>query len=175
MNPYTQCPVFETQNFFLRLVSEADAEDLLVCYSDPKAQKFFNIDGFPHNCNFNTAREMLKCIKFWLMEYSHEAYVRFAIVDKAIGKAIGTIEMFGGKTGILRLDIASKYENKSHLAEILDMCVKNFYELFKVNCIATKAASQAATRIEVLSEAGFKPGDFNGIEDYYLRQAKPIL
>ena len=50
-NPYKDCPMYETQNFIFRLVSEEDAEDLLACYSDPKAQGLFNIDNFPTDCS----------------------------------------------------------------------------------------------------------------------------
>ena len=174
-NPYKQCPVFETQSFVLRLVEETDAEDLLVCYSDPKAQELFNIDNFPRDCNFSTTEQMLEYIKFWLMEYSQEAYIRFAVVDKAINKAVGTIEMFGmvgqykTEIGILRVDMASEYEKRSYLKEIIDVCVENFYGLFAVKTIASKAIPKAENRIEVLLAAGFRAGDFNGREHYYLR------
>ena len=172
---YKKCPVFESQSFIIRLVTEDDAEDLLICYSDPKSQELFNIDNFPNDCNFYTTAEMLKCIKFWLMEYSQEAYIRFCIVDKATNKAIGTIEMFGmvGKyktdPGLLRVDIASDYEYTAYLKEIFNVCVDYFYDLFRVNTIATKAIPKAANRLEVLSEIGFYSGDFNGRTDYFLR------
>ena len=174
-NPYEQCPIFETHSFIIRLVSEEDAESLLACYSDPKAQEFFNVDNFPIDCRFSTLDEMLKYIKFWLREYSQEAYIRFAIVDKSISKAVGTIEMFGMvgqyKTdpGILRVDIASNYENVACLKEIFDICVKNFYGLFEVSKIVTKAPLHAVNRIQVLRETGFYPSGFGGREYYYLR------
>jgi len=175
INPYTQCPIFESKNFILRLVAEEDAENLLACYSDPKAQEFFNIDNFPHDCKFNTVEEMLKNINFWLMEYSKEAYVRFAIIDKSANKAVGTIEMFGMvgayKTdpGILRVDIASDYENIAYLKEIFNVCIENFYSLFAVKHITTKAIPQAVSRVHVLLETGFHAEDFNGRAHYYLR------
>jgi RimJ/RimL family protein N-acetyltransferase len=174
-NPYKKCPVFETQTFILRLVSEDDAEDLLSCYADLKAQELFNIDNFPHNCNFNTADEMLNYIKFWLLEYSQEAYIRFSIIDKSTNKAVGTIEMFGmiGKhkteTGILRIDMASKYETKHFFNEILNVCVDNFYNLFNVEFMIIKATDKAVNRIEILNEAGFQPHNFNERKHYYLR------
>jgi len=173
MNPYKQCPTYETQSFIIRLVKEEDAQDLLSCYSDPKAQALFNIDGFPHDCKFNSSEEMLKYIKFWLKEYAQEAYVRFSIIEKSTNKAIGTIEMFGMvgryKTdpGILRVDIASVYENEVYLKEIFDICITNFHSLFEVKTITTKAPPIATTRIQVLHEAGFKPHIYNGKEHYY--------
>ena len=176
-NPYEKCPVFETQNFTLRLVLENDAEELLTCYSDPKAQEFFNIDNLPHDCNFNTIEEVQECIEYWLMEYSQEAYIRFCIVDKSTNKAIGTIEMFGkvGKyktdPGILRIDIASDYEKTAYLKELLLICVENFYSLFGVNAIVTKAIPKAVNRLEALQEAGFHAGDFHGRNDYHKRSA----
>ena len=177
-NPYKTCPTYETKNFTLRLVSEDDAHNLLVCYSDPRAGELFNTDNFPHDSRFNTTEEMREYIKFWLMEYSQEAYIRFAIVDKSINKAVGTIEMFGmigrykTEIGILRLDIASKYEEKAFLKELLDICVQNFYNLFEVDTIATKAINQASDRIDVLKSIGFQAKDFNGRSQYYLRTRK---
>jgi 8-oxo-dGTP diphosphatase len=180
-NPYNECPVLETKHFTLRLVVEGDASDLLACYSDPKAQELFNIDNFPIDCRFNTLEEMSKYIKFWLMEYSEEAYVRFSIIDKTTQKAVGTIEMFGmvGKykveTGLLRIDIVSDYENSVCLKELFDVCVVNFYDLFGVSCIATKAIPQADKRIQALSKAGFTAGDYNSREHYFLRRKKTYL
>jgi len=170
--PYEKCPEFETQHFALRLVSETDAEDLLVCYSDPKAQALFNTDNFAHTCSFHTVEEMANCIRFWLMEYAQGAYVRFSIVDKSIQKAVGTIEMFGTELGVLRIDIASDYENKTNLKELLDVCLEHFYGLFQVHTMATKAAPLAAERIKALREADFHTGDFKGREHYYLRERR---
>jgi len=177
-NPYQQCPTYETEHFTLRLVNLEDAKDLLICYSDPQAQRFFNVDNFPTDCVYDTIDEMSRCIKFWLAEYADEMYVRFSLVDKKSQKAIGTVEMFGavGKyksdPGVLRIDIASPYENKSFLKEILNVCAEEFYELFKVRTIATKAIPEAAERVMALREMGFCEGDFNERVHYYLR-SKP--
>ena len=170
-NPYKQCPVYKSANFTLRLVSEEDAQDLLTCYGDPKAQMLFNTDGFATECKFTKPEEMLSCIKFWLKEYSQEAYVRFAVVDNGTNKAVGTIEMFGGNgsVGILRIDLGSEYEKQSLLGQLLDIAVKYFYALFDVDCIATKAVPEAVTRIYLLQSIGFQEKSFNGRSHYYLR------
>jgi len=178
---YQQCPTIETENFTFRLVMLEDAEDLLACYSNPQAQAFFNVDNFPHDCNFNTIDEMEHYIKFWLAEYSREAYVRFSIISKQSQKAVGTIEMFGMvgayKTdpGILRIDIAPDFECQVYLAEILEMCVENFYDMFQVNTIATKAVPQATDRVEALYGAGFSATDYNGREHYYGREETKVV
>jgi len=174
-SPYKNCPVYETRNFILRLISESDAEDLLVCYSDPKAQELFNIDNFSHDCTFSTVNELSNCIEFWLEEYSKEAYVRFCIVDKSLCKAIGTIEMFNMNDkqepdiGILRVDIASNYENNFFLRELLAVCIEHFYSLFNVCNIITKAIPQASERIKALQEAGFHLAEIDNRENYYIR------
>ena len=71
--------------------------------------------------------------------------------------------------GILRIDIALKYEKKAYHRELLYVCIENFYTLFNVSRIATKAVDQAVTRIEVLNEVGFRAEDFKGRDYYYLR------
>ncbi|MCL2592556.1 MAG: hypothetical protein FWD82_04240 [Defluviitaleaceae bacterium] len=67
------------------------------------------------------------------------------------------------------IDLASDYENKPYLSEILDICVKYFYDIFKVSRIVTKAIPQAINRVEALYNAGFIASDFNGRKNYYLR------
>jgi len=174
-NIYKTCPSFESQSFIIRLVNRDDASDLLSCYSDLKAQVLFNDDNCPVDFNIYTIDKMKQYIDIWLDAYNQEDYIRFAIVDKLHDKAVGTIEMFGmvGKyktdTGILRVDIASNYENLSILKEIIDVCVFNFYIMFGVKTIATKAIDTAASRIKVLKETGFVKKDFDGRQHYYLR------
>ena len=58
-----------------------------------------------------------KCIRFWLREYQQQAYIRFAIIDKTVKKAVGTAEIFGGTLGgglsgfgVLRIALALPYE-----------------------------------------------------------------
>ena len=40
MNPYENCPIYENENYLLRLVELSDAPDLLLVYSDEKAVPF---------------------------------------------------------------------------------------------------------------------------------------
>ena len=123
----------------------------------------------------------MKQIEFWLMEYASQAYIRFAVIDKLTNKAIGTIEMFGmvgaykTEIGLLRIDLASPYENVVILREIIIMCIKNFYDIFEVATIATKAMPKAIERIKVLIEVGFCEEDFKGRRNYFLRKKKGVL
>ncbi len=172
---YEICPTFETESFILRLVSEEDAEDLLKCYSDSKAQKFFNSDRCTGDFCIYTIEDMLQCIKAWLYAYSQQDFIRFSIIDKSLSKAIGTVEMFGYvgkykiKTGILRVDVCSEYENVDYLNEIFSICNENFFDLFEVDTIATKAIPQAVERRNTLIEIGFCEGKVYEGEHYYLR------
>ena len=168
-NPYENCPVYETTHFLIRLIQPEDAEDLVKCYADSKSQELFNADNCTGDFCINTADGMTVCINAWLRAYEQEEYIRFTITDKSLSKAVGTIEMFGGDTGVLRIDIASAYEEASWLEEIIDVCVNNFYDLFDVNNIATKAIPKAENRIKVFLKAGFCLVSFKEREHYYLR------
>ena len=162
-DPYEKCPTYETANFTLRLVQLNDAEDLLKCYSDPKAQEFFNSDRCTGDFCFTTTDEVRYCITAWIHAYEKEEFVRFSIVDKSVNKAIGTIEMFGmvgvykSPFGILRLDICSEYEQASFLDELLTLCVNEFFSLFGVDQIIHKAVPSATDRVHVLQKLGFHP------------------
>lgn len=131
-NPYQKCPVFETVHFLLRLVRLEDTKDLLQCYSDVKAQEFFNADRCTSDFCFKTADELRNCIAGWLNAYEKQEFVRFSIVDKSLGKAVGTIEMFGmvgsykSTEGVLRVDICSEYEIYPFLKELFTLSVKEF-------------------------------------------------
>ncbi len=173
--PYINCPTLETDIFIYRLVEKNDADDLIKCYSDSKSQELFNSINCSTNFSFNTLDELRKYIDYWLLDYSQQAYVRFAIMDKSTKVVVGTIEMFGMigqykvERGILRLDLISTYENKAALDEIINMCVENFYLLFDVKEIATRAVPQAAIRIETLLKHNFKYCDLNDRELNYIR------
>lgn len=172
-NPYFICPDFQTENFLLRLVTEEDAVDLLSCYSDKKAQVLFNSDCCTSDFCYTTRNEMQGCIRMWLDSYIRGDFVRFAIVDVHTEKAVGTIEMFGYvgtykvTRGILRLDLASAYEKESVLKELISLCGKEFFRIFGVNEMVTKAAPWAAERISAVKALGFTPYDFTGREYYW--------
>jgi len=174
-NPYEMCPTFETESFILRLVSEEDSEGLLKCYSDSKAQKFFNADKCMGDFCMYKIEDMLNCIRAWLYAYSQQEFVRFAIIDKSLSTAIGTVEMFGyvgkfqTKTGILRVDLSSAYENVHYLSQIFGICSKNFFDLFEVDTIATKAIPQAVDRRTALLNNDFSDGKAYEGEFYFLR------
>lgn len=93
---------------------------------------------------------MVQCIKAWLYAYSQHEFIRFAIIDKSLSQAIGTVEMFGyvgkykNKTGILRVDVSSEYETIDYLSELFNVCNAHFFDLFEVDLIATKAIPKLA-------------------------------
>lgn len=171
-SPYVTSPTLETGDFVLRLVSESDAVDLLKCYSDKEAQKIFNSDKCTGDFCMYTIDDMLNCTKAWIHAYTQQEFIRFAIVHRSSSRVIGTVEMFGNigksrtKTGILRVDISSGYENAYCLKEIFGICKERFFSLFDVDTIATKAIPYAVERRKTLSELGFREG--KGLEgDHY--------
>jgi catechol 2,3-dioxygenase-like lactoylglutathione lyase family enzyme/RimJ/RimL family protein N-acetyltransferase len=191
-DPYTYCPTYQTARFAFRMVRHADAQDLLDCYSDPASAPLFNSDNCTSNFIYHTLDEMHACIQFWLNDYERRLYVRFSILaglsEEAVDcreavdclKAIGTIEFFAkpgefdgfGRVGLLRLDLASRYETQDHIAEIVQLVENQFYDLFQVDSIITKAVPEAAARIHALESAGYRALPANTIvpyADYYAR------
>ncbi len=163
INPYESCPVYETGSFILRFVEMSDAGDLLFCYSDLKSVKFMNADRCTSNFYYKTFDEMKSCISMWIDEYKNKGFVRFSIIDKSINKAVGTIEMFGCNDvkdssqdwGILRIDLASQYEKTDLISELLEIATNNFYDVFNVKNIITKAIAEAVERRDALRRYGF--------------------
>ena len=94
---YEQIPVMESDKFLLREIEAADAEDLLKVYSDKDAVPLFNSDNCVNDFYFVSIEEMKNTMAFWKREYQNRYYVRWAIVDKNVNCAIGTIELFNRK------------------------------------------------------------------------------
>lgn len=170
VSPYDECPILENDNYRLRLVEATDAPDLLRVYSDEKAVPFFNGD----NCNgddfhYTTLERMQSAIEFWLWAYQDRGFVRWAIVDRHTGQAIGTIELFNRRAlegqeprdyfnecGLLRLDLRSDYEETAQIEEILSLIVEPAFALFACRMIATKIPPAAGKRREAAERMGFQ-------------------
>ena len=172
-DPYEECPVYAGKYTTLRLVKKDDESDLLKCYADPAARQIFNSDNCNNNFFYDTAEQMRDCIDFWLECYKGGGFVRFAIVDNESGKAIGTVEIFGGDYGVLRIDVLSEYETEAYLNELVKTADSFFYD-FGCENIITKAVPIAAARASALTRNGYAPadiGDGSNREHYYLKKA----
>jgi len=153
---YKYCPEFENRRYLVRFTTADDCSDLLKVYSDERAVPLFNSD----NCHgddfhYTTMERMKQALDFWQYSYENRYFVRWTIIDKTIGEAIGTIELCGEKQrGILRLDLRSDFEKTEIIFELLGLC----HELFDVfGRVATKAVPQATERIAALDKFGFEP------------------
>ena len=168
MNAYLECPTITTKSFTIRLIKTEDSESLFECYNDKAAVQFMNDD----NCDFGfyveSKEKMLETVGYWLDFYEKQCFIRFSIVDNATGKAVGTIEGFGGETGVLRVDICSAYEKVSYLSELFELAKENFYEWFGNEYIVTKAIASAMERRQALEDNGWEFIDmFRGFADNY--------
>lgn len=168
MDVYTACPMVQTEHFTLRLVREEDAPALFACYHDKAAVARMNGD----NCDFgfyaDTREQMAETVAYWLKHYGWCSFVRFAIVDRASDTAVGTVEGFGGEVGVLRLDIASRYEQQALLTELLAFARENFRAYFGNQAVVTKAAPGATERRRALAGCGWEHiGDYRGYPHYY--------
>lgn len=184
-NVYESVPIFENEDFLLRQVNkQQDAKDLLSVYSDRKAVPLFNSD----NCHgdlfyYDTMEKMEKALDFWEFSYREKYFVRWAVVDKKCGCAIGTIELFHRDAadfftdcGLLRLDLRSDYENEQTIEAILNLILPDTCEMFYCDKIATKATALARDRRTALIKLGFcatneKLAGQDGTRygDYYVR------
>lgn len=168
MDAYVSCPVISTPGFDLRLVRESDADALFHCYHDQNAVRLMNDD----NCDFGfyvpAPAKMAETIGYWLDFYQKRCFIRFAIVDKASGQAVGTVEGFGGETGVLRVDIAAAYEKAPLLSELFTAATQRFRALFGNEYLVTKAIPEAAERRAALAQGGWEYiNQFRDYDCYY--------
>lgn len=157
-NIYEHCPTYETESFFLRLVKLEDAEDLLCCYSDRENVKKFNADFCTSDFYYSTVEAMENCIRFWLEEYEKQYYVRFSVIPKNNDKAIGTVEIFGGEAGVLRIDLSLEYNTEKAFAEIIRLTIEQFVDDFGIGSIKIKT-SNIPEKISCIESFGFIPSE----------------
>ncbi len=160
MNIFENCPTLENEKFILRPVVKEDCEELRAVYGDKKALPFFNSDNC-HGDNFYyaTTERMLEAMKFWDYSYENGWFVRMSIVDKAISKVVGTVELCvreSDRKGILRVDVRSDYETQDKLVPIFALIAPKMPELIGCNDVLTKAPIYAVERIEAITQVGFK-------------------
>lgn len=185
MNPYEKCPVFENQNYLLRLINMDDAPDLLLVYSDEHAVPYFNSDNCIGDFHFISLEQVQQAIAFWQLEYQRKGFVRWTIIDKKLCHAIGTIELFNRQSddyfnncGILRLDLRSDYERTENIFEILSLIVRPAFQLFECQIMATKVPPFASERKAAVEKLGFTASEEKLIgchsqkvyTDYYVLQ-----
>jgi RimJ/RimL family protein N-acetyltransferase len=166
MGIYERAPAFESDHFLLRPVASGDAADLLAVYADPAVQGVLEACS-AWNCmvygyGAKTLADMEACIDFWQEEYKKKYYIRFAIVDKGRGVAVGTAEMyqreaggFGGGMLCLRLDLCSAYETEPCIGELLGLSAADAAPAFGARGVFTRATSVASERIRALQHQGF--------------------
>ena len=164
---YEFCPEFENEKYLLRFVKKSDSEDLIEVYGDKNALPFFNSDNC-HGDNFfyDTKEKMDAAIDFWIYSYEQGYFVRWAIVDKSLSKAVGTIEFFHrpsdgnfGEVGLIRLDLGSAYEKSEIIREILSLIIPPAYELFECDEIISKVPLYAVERADGFRSFGFTKTD----------------
>lgn len=168
MNPYIKCPQIETKSFIIRLIIESDYESLFKCYNDKKAVELMNDD----NCDFGffveSMEKMQETIRYWRDFYLKQYFIRFSVVDKVTRKTIGTLEGFGGETGVLRVDMNSEYEKVYYLAELFNFAKEYFNEIFGNEYLVTKAIAKAEDRRKALKNCKWEFIDtYKDYQDYY--------
>lgn len=179
---YEECPIYSKKLITLRQTIIEDADELLKCYSDEKAVPFFNSD----NCHgdtfyYSTIERMKQAIDFWNFSYNKRYFIRWTVILNDTNEKIGTIEMFHrlaedefNHYGILRIDLQSNFEYKAIINEILEIASENFFKVFEVKAILTKAITKATERIASLVQNGYKPVSRKVMtyDNYYVRFAE---
>lgn len=175
---YEECPVYKKELITLTKTNIEDTQELLRCYSDEKAVPFFNSDNcHGDNFHYTTIERMKQAINFWDFSYKNRYFVRWTVILNDTNEKIGTIEMFHrisddefNHYGVLRIDLQSNYEIQPIIGEILEIANENFFRMFDVEAILTKAIPITTERIASLIEKGYHPINkkFMIYDDYFV-------
>lgn len=163
LDPFVNCPVYETESFMLRKLMIEDSEELFECYSDPVAAQFFNGDNCGDDFYYTDFEKFKKCINYWIHSYTIHDFVRWSIVHKQTNKCVGTVELCPSHKyskaqetiGILRIDLLSSLETTDAMEELFAIFINHFYRDFQLDFLLTKAVPQAAVRLAVLNKHSF--------------------
>lgn len=163
MNVFEQCPVYQSEHFFIRKMALDDAPGLFECYSNPEAARFFNGDCCNDDFYYTDFQKFLKCVEYWERRYQEKDFVRFTLEDRSRSKISGMVEICpsykysadGRKMGILRVDLLPEYENEESYGELLRTLLEKIYDDFEVDSVLTKAQTYAKARRTVLKELHF--------------------
>ena len=182
-NPFDECPVYETESFLYTRVSEEDAEDLFVCYSDPVTLQHMNND----NCGGAWRPASPDELRYaWQKDYERRTFLRWSIKDKTTHRAVGTIEIaplpwgrwfFGDvpPIGILRIDLLSSFEKQAYFSEIIRLLATEVAGNFEVTTVILKAPPDEPERIAALVQNHFRPDVDRTIDfDHYYIRKNPI-
>lgn len=183
-NPFEKCPIYETDDLIFTKVKDEDAKELFECYSDPITKSHMNNDNCGGEWDCHSIDVVRKGISGWEKEFDAKFYIRWSVTHKRINKIIGTIEIapipnttrfLDGvcKTGILRIDIISSFENESTFSEISKMVTDSFYTDFDIENIITKATQDDIQRSLALENNNFdklKNNTFIPYIDYYIKR-----
>ena len=167
MDIYRSCPVLESEKFIFRLLRDEDCGDLLKVYSDKNALPFFNSD----NCNgdnfyYATKERRAEAMIFWKTAYESRWFARLSVIDKAVSRVIGTVELClrvseddFNNMGIIRVDVRSDYEREDLLYEIFSLITPGTEEMLGCKGVLTKAPIYAVERINAIQKAGFSKSE----------------
>lgn len=180
VNPFDECPVYETEDFIFKLVNQDDAEDLFICYTDPITLKHMNNDNCSGEWRLKSADELKNA---WQKDYENRTFIRWSIKCKSTGKVIGTIEIaplpwgkwfFGAEPpiGILRLDLLSSFEKPEVFSEIIHMMSTQLADDFEVNKVIMKALPEEPEKVSALLSNHFHPDTVNEFQydNYYIKE-----
>lgn len=167
MRIYDKFPTFENDELLLRPVGKEDCTDLLAVYSDKNALPFFNSDNCDgDNFYYPTIERMNDALLFWQSAYENKWFARWAVVEKADSKVIGTIELCRrasedafNDAAILRIDVRSDYEKERILSEICSLIIPPVFDLFDCLQVITKVPIYAVERTLAMQKAGFRKSE----------------
>lgn len=168
MDIYQSVPYICTGKLSFRLVAPEDTAGLLSVYSDPAAVALMNDD----NCDFGffvqSQERMAETIGYWRKHYEWRSFVRFTVIGTVTGAVLGTLEGFDGDVGVLRIDLASAFEQEWIIREILVFARHNFGRYFGNRQLVTKAIPEAQVRRRALAAAGWRETEpFRGQYPHY--------
>jgi len=123
---FNEFPILETERLLLRELTESDANDIYEIFSSEEVTKYYGMYAFKE------IDEIKKMIRFFIDGFKEERQIRWCIVEKASGKAIGTCGYHSISQRHFRAEIgyelAESHWGNGYMNEALHRVIKYGFE-----------------------------------------------
>ncbi len=159
---FAQFPIFETRRLRFRPLTEEDADDLLLLYSDEEVFKYQGFDGF------TSMESIMKFIEIVQYGYEHKQFVRWGVELKDNQKLVGMIslhhlEHWNKKTEVGYMLMRS-YWNHGLMTEAVSALMDRTLNAFGFHRVEAMIHPDNLASIALIKKCGFE-------EEGYRREA----
>ena len=151
---FTEFPTLETDRLILRELSEGDIDELYEIFSSEEVTKYYGMYAFKE------VDEVKKTMRYFIDGFKEERQIRWCIILKSTGKAIGTCGFHCFSQRHYRAEIgyelSQNYWGAGYMNEALQRIIKYGFENLNLMRIEGLIYPENTSSRKSLEKLGFK-------------------